>query len=359
MIVDCYLVETVLDRSYLKYVRGYDLRQHLKNYGFTAIICLVISVVLWLQDGNSFFDKLSFSLLIGFCVHSISILLLARFGVERIVIVFFVSIPVGVLLGLSLGGLANGIPLSGMFEDPSNTLVSMAIAFIAAYVFLSYYILTATREKLRQEEMRSLKNEKAMIETQLRLLQSQIEPHFLFNTLSHVVSLMSVDPARAEEMLRALSEFLRATLKRSRNESSNLSDEVRLLEDYLSILKIRMGDRLEYGIDVQVDADQIKLPALLIQPLVENAIVHGLDPKEAGGRVQVSLSRDKQDLVITVSDTGDGLGDEPAVGQGIGISNVKERLHMLYGSDFCFELTDSVRDGLTVTIRIPFKEVEK
>ncbi len=348
-----------MDRTYFTKFKDADLRQQLKNYGFTVMICFVIAVVLWLQEGNSFSDKLTFSLLIGFCVHSISILLLARFGVERIVIVFFVSIPVGVLLGLSLGGLANGIPLSGIVEDPSDTLVSMAIAFIASYVFMSYYILTDTREKLRQEEMRSLQNEKAMIETQLRLLQSQIEPHFLFNTLSHVVSLMSVDTPRAEEMLRALTQFLRATLKRSRDESSHLSDEVKLLEDYLSILKIRMGDRLEYGIDVQVDADRIKLPALLIQPLVENAIVHGLDPKEAGGKVQVTFSRDEMDLVVTVSDTGDGLGDEPAVGQGIGIGNVKERLSILYGPEVSFELTDSVPHGLTVTIRIPFKEVEK
>jgi sensor histidine kinase YesM len=248
--------------------------------------------------------------------------------------------------------------MSDIVSDISSTLVSLGIiSSIASYFAYSYYTLMATREKLRQEELRSLKNEKAMVETQLRLLQSQIEPHFLFNTLSHVISLMSVDASRAEHMLLALTKFLRATLKRSRNESNRLSDEVRLLEDYLSILKIRMGERLEYVIDVQVNADKIRLPALLIQPLVENAIVHGIESREAGGEVKISLFQDETDLVICVTDNGDGLGSGPAPGQGIGISNVKERLRILYGPDVRLELADSLPHGLTVTIRIPLREV--
>ena len=346
-----------MDENYLKQVRDYGIRQHLKNYGFTVFVCCVIASVLWLQGNDSFLSNLSFSLFIGLSVHSISMLLISRFGVERFGLIYAVSIPVGVIIGLTLGALANGIPLSAMYGDVSSTLVSLAIAFIASYVFYSYYTLIATREKLRQEELRSLKNEKAMIETQLRLLQSQIEPHFLFNTLSHVVSLMSVDMERSERMLRALTQFLRASLKRSRNERSSLSDEIKLLEDYLSILKIRMGERLEYTFDVQVDAEQIRLPALLIQPLVENSVLHGLETREQGGKVEISLTRKGDDLVICVSDTGDGLGDEPQVGQGIGISNVKERLRMLYGPEVKFELTDTIPHGLTVTIRIPFSEV--
>ena len=347
-----------MDESFFNRVRGYGLQQHLKTYGFTTLICFCIATILWLQENNSFQSNLVFSLFIGLSVHSISMLLISRFGVERFGVIFVISIPAGVLLGLSLGALVNGIPLSAMFDDISETLVSMAIAFAASYVFYTYYTLIETREKLRQQELRSLKNEKAMIETQLRLLQSQIEPHFLFNTLSHVVSLMSIDTGRAEQMLRALTGFLRATLKRSRNDSSSLSDEISLLEDYLSILKIRMGERLEYSIDVQVDAENIGLPALLIQPLVENAITHGLDPKEKGGRVDIDIVKDEKDLIITVSDTGVGLGNEPSVGQGLGIGNVQERLRILYGPNVRFELTDSPQGGLTVTIKVPLLEVE-
>jgi sensor histidine kinase YesM len=358
MRLNIHMSRKVLDDSYVTSVKYYDLRHHLKNYGFTVAMCCVIALFLWLLGSNSFLSNLSFSLFIGLSVHTISVLFMYRFGVERFGLIYGASVPLGVLIGYPLGAIVNGIPMSDIVSDISSTLVSLGIiSSIASYFAYSYYTLMATREKLRQEELRSLKNEKAMVETQLRLLQSQIEPHFLFNTLSHVISLMSVDASRAEHMLLALTKFLRATLKRSRNESNRLSDEVRLLEDYLSILKIRMGERLEYVIDVQVNADKIRLPALLIQPLVENAIVHGIESREAGGEVKISLFQDETDLVICVTDNGDGLGSGPAPGQGIGISNVKERLRILYGPDVRLELADSLPHGLTVTIRIPLREV--
>ena len=148
-------------------------------------------------------------------------------------------------------------------------------------------LITALFQQFFWAKSRQIQAENRATEAQLRLLQAQIEPHFLFNTLANVVSLMEVDPARAKTMLEAFVDYLRASLSGLGHGRHTLGDEIDLVDAYMRIIKIRMEDRLEYAIEVPAALRACALPALTLQPLVENAIVHGLEPQIAGGRVRI------------------------------------------------------------------------
>lgn len=184
---------------------------------------------------------------------------------------------------------------------------------------------------------RQLDAEKRATEAQLRLLQAQIEPHFLFNTLANVVSLIERDTATAKAMLESFVDYLRASLSGLSRDGHTLADEMRLVEAYLAIARLRMAGRLAVTFDVPPSLLGLRVPALTLQPLVENAIVHGLEPQIAGGRIAVTARRDGDRLVLTVSDDGRGLApgsaaampaprDPGHTGSGTAIANIRERL---------------------------------
>jgi sensor histidine kinase YesM len=141
-------------------------------------------------------------------------------------------------------------------------------------------------EFMAREQVRTISTEKQLVEAQMRLLQAQIEPHFLFNTLANVVSLIEPAPQKATLMLEHFIAYLRASLAASRATQGTVAQEAKLLRDYLALLKIRMGDRLQYTIEVDPSLDTAPLAPMLLQPVVENAIKHGLEPKIEGGRLR-------------------------------------------------------------------------
>ena len=206
-----------------------------------------------------------------------------------------------------------------------------------------------TRERL-------MASEAAAAEARLKLLQAQIEPHFLFNTLANLQALISVDPARAQEMLRHLDGYLRATLATTRNDRGTLAGEFALLKDYLEILAIRMGPRLSYELELPPDLAEATLPPMLLQPLVENAIRHGLEPKVEGGKVRVSAREEGKQLFLRVEDTGRGLGDNNTAGTGVGLAHVKERLAAVYGRIASVETSENAGGGVRVTLRLPLQK---
>lgn len=340
-----------------------NVRYHVVHYGFTGLICTAIAVLVWASTGDDFLESFVFSMCIGLSVHTLTVSALTFLTNTTIWKIWAVTIPSGAILGLSLGALINGIPVVAIV-DGGATVMSIIISLIATYVFYSYYTMIEMRETLRERQLSQLIAEKRLVETRLRLLQSQIEPHFLFNTLSHVISLIGEDAQRAELMLQKLTQFLRASLRRSRSENATLEDEIDLLSDYLAILKIRMGDRLQFSIDVAVDSASIRFPPLILQPLVENAIVHGLEPLESGGTISIDIRQLKADthelpvLKLSVSDTGAGLG-EGSGGEGIGINSVRQRLQALFGPGARLEMRDVEPSGLCVEIRIPMSSLGK
>jgi len=171
------------------------------------------------------------------------------------------------------------------------------------------------------------------VEAQLQRLQAQMEPHMLFNTLANLHALIETQPGKAQDMLSHLIDYLRATLSASRTGSAPLRDEMARVQDYLALMQIRMGERLRIITDVPADLREVMLPPMLIQPLVENAIKHGLDPLPGGGTLHILVKRERDMLEITVRDDGQGLDAARATpsNSGFGLSCVQARLQACYG----------------------------
>ena len=206
-------------------------------------------------------------------------------------------------------------------------------------------------ELLAREQIRTLSTEKQLAQAQLRMLQAQIEPHFLFNTLANVVSLIETAPAKASAMLEHFIAYLRASLAASRTTEGTLGQEVDLLRNYLELLQIRMGSRLNYQIDVDDSLRSVRLAPMLLQPVVENAIKHGLEPKVDGGTVRVHVFRRNERLIARVEDN--GLGFTPGAGAGVGLANLRERLAVLYDGQAHLEI-EELSPGTAVVIELPW-----
>jgi sensor histidine kinase YesM len=261
------------------------------------------------------------------------------------------SVIVGASAGTLLGAFANGMnPLfflrkhSALFSQ--SILIGLLFGLIVSYIFLSLELLS--REKVRRLEI-----EKSMAETELKLLQSQMEPHFLFNTLSNVISLIDTDRERARRMLESFSSFLRNSFLTARERTVTLSQELDVIRNYLDIFTIRMGDRLNYVIDVPENIRDCRIPPLLIQPLVENAVKHGLEPSVSGGIVTIEGRRDGKSIRIMVSDSGVGINEKNS--GGVGLANIRKRLALLYGAQGRLEFEENKPGGIKVTIEIPYE----
>ena len=193
----------------------------------------------------------------------------------------------------------------------------------------------------------------------LAMLQSQLEPHMLFNTLANLRVLIELDPPRAQAMLDRLIAFLRATLTASRTQTAHaLSAEFERLADYLALIGLRMGERLTVHLDLPNDLRGCPVPPLLLQPLVENAMRHGLEPKVGAGRLEVSARREGHELLLAVRDTGVGFDRAPATpaGTGFGLQQVRERLHTLFGERAALKVDPANDDegGTLAQIRLPW-----
>jgi len=188
-------------------------------------------------------------------------------------------------------------------------------------------------------------------EAKLSALQAQVEPHFLYNTLASVQALTEVDPARANEMTGHLIQYLRNALPKMRESVSTVGQEVELVRAYLSILKMRMGERLAFTIDVPAQCADMPFPPLMLPSLVENAIKHGLEPQREGGTVHITASTDGGRLRLIVADTGRGFSETP--GAGVGLANIRERLAALYGGNARLTIEANAPTGVVATIDVP------
>ena len=198
------------------------------------------------------------------------------------------------------------------------------------------------------------------MQAQLQMLQAQIEPHMLFNTLANLQGLIAIDPPRAQHMLAQLIVYLRNTLSSSRSEQTTLKQEFTLMQAYLELLAIRMGKRLQYTLDLPDDLQQTPIAPMLLQPLVENAIKHGLEPKMEGGSIHVVAERQGSQLHLKVIDTGLGLPfnyddskNASSAANNIGNANIRERLQALYGPLASLSLQANQPEGAIAHLSIP------
>ena len=271
----------------------------------------------------------------------------------RRVLLVVAAVLLGYAVGSAIGDAFCGCSTwAALLHEPRQKLTYLLLSF-ACGVGISHFFYAWGRGV--QLERLATTAQRDATQTQLQLLASQLEPHMLFNTLANLRALIGVDPPRAQAMLDHLVSFMRSTLTGSRGMLHPLSDEFVRIGDYLALMKIRMGDRLQTDLSLPDTLDDLAVPTLLLQPLVENAIKHGLEPKIEGGRLAVSARSVGPELVLRVRDTGVGLSGVANDGTHFGVNQVRERLATLYGDAASLTLAtpDDGDGGVLATVRIP------
>jgi LytS/YehU family sensor histidine kinase len=229
-------------------------------------------------------------------------------------------------------------------------LIIASLIVVAVHALLYYQNFQAS--ELAQSSLKT-----QLVQAQLRALKMQLHPHFLFNTLHSISSLVLEDPPKANSMIARLGDFLRLTLENSEQQLVSLKEEAEFLRCYLEIEQVRFGDRLTIAFELEPQTLSAQVPHLILQPVVENAIRHAIAPRATQGHINVEAKRLNSSLRLQVRDNGPGTtsnSDLPGT-EGVGLRNVRARLHQIYGSDFRFELVNAGGEGLTVVMEIPFQ----
>ena len=327
----------------------------LLEFVHVGLFSLAIAVLVWwLTDFGDFPQVLLVSLSIGWSIQFAFILAYERLNrwvgpwlAPPLVVAF------GLIPGLLFGGtFVAGRPLYFFSQDYATMGLGLFFGITGFLVFGTRERLRRTRQLLAEAELERSQQEKLLAETELKLVQAQIEPHFLFNTLSNITQLIHSNPDLAVSTLENLTTLLRGALARTRSSKSTLGQEVDFARAYLAIQSTRMQGRLRYRCDLPEEARDVPLPPLLIQPLLENAVLHGIEPEPDGGEIEFAARLDGDDLVISVSDNGAGIS-ESGTSDGTGLRNVRDRLRLVYGQDATLELTPGSPRGVTVRIGIP------
>ena len=354
----------------------------------TALLCIAVAAFLGAVFRQPFWPTLVISLCIGGCIQALiegGRRLIAAWLIRRghtsaelrggwpgwslMGPYVLVCALLGYAIGLTLGRWLIGLPAIVPFGDDlrSLTIVLGITAAVSIVVTHHFYV----RGQMATVAARAEAALRLAGDNQLRLLQSQLEPHMLFNTLANLRVLVTLDPPRAQAMLDHLIRYLRATLGASQRTLHPLAVEFERLDDYLALMALRMGPRLQVALVLPAELRALPVPPLLLQPLVENSIRHGLEPQVAGGRIEVRARRQGHTLVLTVRDTGIGLqvapltlatphGDsaaalDPSAGGGFGTHHVAERLATLYGDRCRFSLrpADDAEGGTLAELQLP------
>jgi hypothetical protein len=312
---------------------------------------------------STWWKTLLVSQCIGFSIQGLFQLAGALLGAARINalgagqrIVFFSAVPLlGVLIGQAVGLTLLGVDVGRLFSSGrffAMVLLVWVLLTVVWWRFFAVKLRLADAERTREAaRAHAAVLERQATDAQLRALQAQIEPHFLFNTLANVVSLIDAQPPAARQMLERLIDLLRGSLSASRAQHATLGQELDLVRAYLDIQAIRMGPRLAVEVDAAADVRVLPVPPLLLQPLVENAIAHGLEPKIEGGRIRVTAALRDGGLELVVEDNGVGFGALTR-GGGVGLPNLRARLATQYDGQAHLAIEDA-RPGTRVRLQLP------
>jgi two-component sensor histidine kinase len=341
----------------------------------TGLLFAVLEVVVLRGEAlaaESIWPLLLMSNLIGLMIHAGSVLSnrylhgwprRAR-GLPR-VLFSMTLVGISVPLGIALGNLIwRGTDPVKLLTNRSVVAESIVIGIGVAVLL---YLVRSSAERRHERAMAEARQaalvastDRMLAEAKLRALQAQIEPHFLYNTLANVLSLIATQPAQAQYMLERFIDYLRASLAASRSDDATLASETGLIAAYLDVLAVRMGERLRYRIELPDELRQFRIAPMLLQPVVENAIAHGLEPKVEGGEIVVSAQLEGGNVCVRISDTGVGLNESAPrkPGGGVGLSNLRERLRSLYGAGAKVELSENQPCGMTVRLMLPLNASE-
>ena len=338
--------------------------------------CLCIATVLWLARSDMRFDmQLAYSF--GNAFVAWVIIDGGRFFIDpqspyqfprgwKGVALIIVGALLGHVLGTLLGDVYSDRSTWSLLSDKPRRMAYFLAISAGTGVMVSYFFYAQGKSAWLITELQATRQQTT--EAQLRLLQSQLQPHMLFNSLANLRALINTDPLRATAMLDRFNDYLRATLSASRQPMHPLADEFDRLRDYLELMAMRMGPRLAYTLDLPDDLRAVPIPPLLLQSLVENAIAHGLEPYIAGGQVTVRVRSDGALLTIEIEDNGAGYAaltesatlppvdsskDLYKAPNGFGISQVRERLANTYGDQGAIKIIAVRAGGTLASVQFP------
>ncbi len=271
-----------------------------------------------------------------------------------LIVVVLMQIKSSFLAGLDSGEVSFSNPhgLSGYLRGGIELFLLPYFAIVAFLHAVSYY------NKYRERQLKTTRLEAQLALAHLDMLKMQLQPHFLFNTLNAISALMHRDVDAADRMISLLSDLLRFSLEKDDRHQVSLQSELEFLNRYLAIEKIRFRDRLTIDLDVDSECMAAQVPRLILQPLVENSIKHGIAMRSAAGHIGIRGRRTRGRLEIEISDDGPGLTG-PAIRDGIGLANTRARLEQIYGTDHRFELRNADAGGVLVHLEIPFEETAR
>jgi sensor histidine kinase YesM len=340
-------------KSYIHLLEGLTVKRVI----WVTVICVVATgTVVWLFL-NTYVDLL----LTALCVGYTSMLLFTVAGNVRQrhlprEAMQVLAVVVGSVLGTLIAFFVKGRAISEMFNERlSGVAISMGLGIGFGCVVVAAMIL---REKHARDQTRIAKGEserhqleKNVLEAQLQLMQAQVEPHFLFNTLANVQHLVETDASSASRVLESLIQYLRAAMPQMREGTTNLGRELDMARAFLDIHRVRMGTRLEFAIDVPDSLKARPFPPMMLISLVENAIKHGVDPCCDAGTITIRAQEHAGRLRVSVADTGEGV--KPKQGGGVGLTNIRERLKALYGPSARLVLEENAPHGVVASIEVP------
>lgn len=336
--------------------------------GFNFVLCTAIAVV-FTAAGGRFFENMVFSHSIGWTIYSFCQLTLRLFWHNKpmsavgTAVILIIGVAGGFIVGQAIAARILGLRASYADLFSMVNWPTLVTAIVGTVIAITYFAL---REKRLLKEVanaqlseKSQTTQRELADAQLHLVRAQVEPHMLFNTLANLRALIMEDQAQAVKMLDRLNGFLRASLNRNRQTTLSLSEEFELLSNYLELMKVRLADRMSYSLDLPVALRGIEIPTWLLQPLVENAITHGLEPSLTGGRITVSASQLGQTLVLNVSNTGEPLSSnfdldqlQPRSDGGFGLYQCRERVKQLYEGRGSMKVLSSAQET-QIVITLP------
>jgi signal transduction histidine kinase len=280
-----------------------------------------------------------------------------RAGREAYVLALFLAVGLAAPLAYAIAPYHGEEGKWGTWLVPSVVSAMSWLLFggLAVFVYVDRKRARGTRERLAAAELDRTKRAKQTLESRLAAMQARVEPQFLFNTLAQVGKLYELDVARAERMLDDLIAYLRAAMPKMRDTSSTLAQEIELARAYLAIIKVRLADRLSFEIEQPGDLGSARMPPMMLLPLIDHAIVHGLESSTVGGSIRIRIRASDGQLLLTVTDSGVGFVPETSSG---GIASIRERLAALYSSGARLVLRSSEMGTSEALMEIPLERVE-
>ena len=352
-------------------LRAFRAICNLRNLAAVFYLCLLVAVARFLQSlAVVGLEEWAFSTVrfVRQCLISGTIIMVAlaladaaavgrAWSRRQVFITAFAAAAVAAALSVVVRYYVSDSPLEMLLKRPAYPLQLWASwTTIGALAYAMLYVTrqnAITRQQMAEAERARQTLEAQRVEAHLSALQAQIEPHFLFNTLANVKRLYETAPQRGREMLGSLIAYLRAALPSMRETGSTLGRELELVQSFLTILQMRMGERLTFEISAEDGLHAARLPPMVLPTLVENAIKHGLSRLPEGGHIAVVARRDDDALEVLVRDTGAGF--TASGGTGVGLANTRARLAALYGSRASLQLAAGSPRGVTATVRLPLQ----